>query len=284
MSILKKTIDLILYSNFLIALCAASLSYQVYLLDHHYTWSAPYPFFVFFGTLFIYSIHRIIGFTRLERTDPNRRISIIIRFQLHIITYSVIAFIGMLVTSTLVSSVVIELLMFPGLLALLYVSPILKNRKRIRDFPYVKLFLVGLVWTWVCVVIPIKDMNIYMTNQHWLIIVEKCLFIIAITIPFDIRDLHIDQLHQIKTIPVILGPKNSKIVSLILLLLAWICMSFNYLLQDLNFGIWSALSISYFFSMVVVRIINQGSHDYYFSGILDGTILLQFLLILLIAY
>jgi 4-hydroxybenzoate polyprenyltransferase len=279
-SILKQAIDLILYGNFLIALCAASLSYQVYLLDHHFNWYAPYPFFVFFATLFIYSIHRIIGFTKLERTHPNRRISVIIKFQVHILIYSAVAFIGMLITCTQLSFVVVELLIFPGLLALLYVSPVFKNQKRIRDLPYLKLFLIGLVWTWVCVVIPLNDVNIHLSGQHWFIIIEKCLFIIAITLPFDIRDLKIDQVHEIKTIPVLLGPRNSKMISMILLLLAWIFLSGNYLFQNLNFGIWLALSISYLLSMIIVGVINERSHDYYFSGILDGSILLQFLLIL----
>ncbi|MBK8504535.1 MAG: UbiA family prenyltransferase [Saprospiraceae bacterium] len=283
MSILRKTIDLFLYGNFLIALCAASLAYQVFLLDHHFSWYTPYPFFIFFATLFLYSAHRIIGFTKLGRTHPNRRMSVIIEFQLHIIIYAVISFTAMLAICCQLSFKVIENLLFPGLLALLYVLPIFNNQKRIRDLPYVKLFIIGLVWTWVCVVIPLKDENINLSGQHWLIIIEKCLFIIAITIPFDIRDLRIDQLHEIKTIPTILGPKKSIILSITLLLLAWMGMSFNYLLLNLNYGVWLALSISYLFSMVVVGVSKEGSHDYYFSGLLDGSILLQFLLILLIA-
>jgi len=62
----KKTIDLILYSNYWIALCAVAMLWQTLLLLGEPIKIDYLTGVVFFATLFLYAAHRIVGISRLE--------------------------------------------------------------------------------------------------------------------------------------------------------------------------------------------------------------------------
>ena len=56
-------------------------------------------------------------------------------------------------------------------------------------------------------------------------LLERFLFVFAITIPFDIRDMEIDIKEGLKTIPVIMGKKKAMMIANILLVLfTMICL------------------------------------------------------------
>ncbi|MCB0685693.1 MAG: UbiA family prenyltransferase [Saprospiraceae bacterium] len=281
MLLLRKLIDLVLYSNLFIAVCAASLTYQILYIDQDFTWISPYVYLVFFATLFIYSFHRIIGFGKLDRTANNRRINLILKFQNHIVLYGLIGLVGLTISAFQITFNSFLWLAIPGILAIIYVLPIFGRKRRFRDLPFIKVFAIGLVWAWVCVFIPLLHHNHQLHLPHYLLIIEKLFFIIGITLSFDIRDLKLDQSHQIKTIPVYIGVQRRKILALFLLVLAWMLTYLNYQINYLTLNEWIALTLSYLFITVVVWRASENSHDYYFSGLVDGTILLQFILVML---
>ncbi|NND32841.1 MAG: UbiA family prenyltransferase [Saprospiraceae bacterium] len=279
-NLLHKAIDLLLYSHFFIAICAASLTYQVFYIFDKFRWEEPLPIFIFFATLLVYSLHRIIGFTKLDRTIPNRRVSVILKFQNHILIYTGLAFIGMVTMALFLPVNTLILLGIPAILSSIYILPVFGQRRRFRDLDYAKVFVVAMVWVWVCICIPLIQMDVEKVLTTFLLIFEKLFFIIAITVPFDIRDLEIDSSHKIKTIPGSIGVKRSKQLSTLLL----ICSLFLVIILEqhafYSFRYCVALVISYLVTIAVVALINQRSHDYWYSCVLDGMILLQFILLL----
>lgn len=280
MILFRRLVDLILYSNLFIALCAASLVYQTTFVDPSLPTDQNYPYLVFFATIFIYSMHRIIGFGKLERITNNRRINTILKFQKHIVLYGLIGLIGLIISSLFIPFSIILWLSIPTLLAIIYILPVFGNKKRFRDLPFIKIFAIGVVWTWVCVFIPMVYKNAHLNLNQVIFIFEKLLFIISITIPFDIRDLKVDNLHKLKTIPIELGEKKSKKIALAGILICCVLVTLNYLSGFLTWPTWLALTLSYLITASIIYLINERSHDYYFTGLLDGTILLQMILIL----
>src|SRR3546814_16434708 len=53
------------------------------------------------------------------------------------------------------------------------------------------------------------------------------LFVVAITIPFDIRDIYQDRYYGLKTIPVLFGERKAMVLSSLLLVaqMAWVWLS-----------------------------------------------------------
>ena len=118
------------------------------------------------------------------------------------------------------------------------------------------------------ILIESYELNTAILNFGWVF----C-YILAITIPFDIRDLGIDEERK-KTIPQWVGIKNSKIIALLFLLFS--ILIFGFLSSPLQL---MAYIISSFFSGYLIYNSNKNRSDIYFTFLIDGHIIFQFLLI-----
>ena len=169
-------------------------------------------------------------------------------------------------------------LMAPSLLAIAYVLPLFGG-KRLRDFDFVKIFFVALVWAWACSLIPLIELGYKIDGEMLLRFASSFFFIFAITVPFDIRDLDIDDHSRVKTLPSLLGVERSRQLSYLLLAFAIgiDILSFGQgyisLVQLLAHG------LTYFYCIVLIRVLKPGLHDYYYTGLLDGSIILLAILI-----
>jgi 4-hydroxybenzoate polyprenyltransferase len=140
-----------------------------------------------------------------------------------------------------------------------------------------------MVWSWVTVLVPGFEFTTLTSYQVSLLFLEKTLFIIGITIPFDIRDLEVDAHYKIDTLPLGFGLYRSKVFAIVSLCFAWLialmlCTSSLYQLSQVL-----GLLVFYLFAICLVGYSQQHQHDYYFSGLLDGLILLQFITVYLCA-
>jgi len=103
--------------------------------------------------------------------------------------------------------------------------------------------------------------------------VERSLFVFCITLPFDIRDLKVDKHNKVNTLPAKLGLTNT-------LRLAFLLMTFFVLLCYINYSLipFLALLISAVSTYCLIYFSPKFTHDYYFTGLMDGTMIVQFLL------
>jgi len=111
---------------------------------------------------------------------------------------------------------------------------------------------------------------------------ERSLFVFAITIPFDIRDLKVDQHIQVKTIPFLLGIPKSKQLAGFLLLFAFLLAFLLHLLHIYDRPILLALSLSYLSTYFLITYSDKTEQDYFFTGLMDGTMIIQFLLVFIL--
>lgn len=112
--------------------------------------------------------------------------------------------------------------LFPFLLmTLFYVIPLFKignMEVSFRNFPGLKVFSIGVAWAGVTVLFPLYEARIEFTLSVYLEFIQRILILIAIIIPFDIRDVKSDS-RKLKTLPQVLGVYGSKWLGLVLLIL-----------------------------------------------------------------
>lgn len=271
---LRKGVDWLLYSNLWIALNALAQAAQTQYLLSGQIRLGPALGLVFFGTLFLYALHRAIGLQRLSIFADKGRYFAISQFATQIRVFALIGLAGAAVCYLLLPWPMQWRLALPGVLALAYVAPLGPSGKRLRDLHFLKIFLIAGVWAWLTVWLPVAGYG----PTPWRIALERAAFIFAITLPFDIRDLRIDSHTQVKTLPAVLGVRAAIALALALLLLM---LAFVWTNPGYDAGVKTALSLSAIVSGALVLFSGRAQHDYYFTGLMDGMMILQFGLVLL---
>lgn len=105
-----------------------------------------------------------------------------------------------------------------GLLTVLYAVPIVSKKRNLRTVAGLKIYVIALVWSGVTVLLPVIEKGIDMYWDVWVLGIQRFLFIIALMIPFEIRDASFDA-QSLKTLPQVVGIKKAKIIGVIWLLL-----------------------------------------------------------------
>ena len=276
MRLLGKATDLLLYSSLWIGLCAAA---QVWLTIYLLTGNAPdvadpYLWFVLSSTIVLYSIHRLVGISRVGKFNEQGRFAVIVQFRSHILVYGIIAAIAATFCFWHLPHHTMKALILPTIISLGYVLPILTEKKRLRDLPMIKIFLIAATWGALVTVVPIYREVPLDNAAMFAVFMERMLFIFAITLPFDIRDMEIDRISGVRTIVHMIGPQRTR----------WLAMSVMFISAILNVALieWdvypTTLYLPYlvFFgaTLVLIRRSKPGIHDYYYSGLVDGTMIL----------
>ena len=172
----------------------------------------------------------------------------------------------------------------PMLVSLLYVQPFNKIKSSLpdlRSIPGMKVIWVGLIWMWATVLFPVFHHSISLTNPEVIIwSLTQLLFIIGITIPFDIRDLTFDPASY-QTIPQVFGIRGAKIIANALIGLAF--LGWTYLFSQAKINIYSLATqlILIVGTMMVVKKTKQDHPELYFTGLIDGLIIGSGILLIL---
>lgn len=273
-----KLINFLLYSNIYIALCAVAMTAQtLYVFDISIRTSPALLGLVFFSTLVIYALHRLVSLSKVDKSLEVERFNVIGTYKKHIQLYAGIGVLGGGLCFFFLSRSTQYALVIPALLSLGYVIPFMGNKKlRLRDVHFIKIFLIAVVWSYVTVLLPLLEYKIGINTRTIGMLFERILFIFVITLPFDLRDWEIDQKNGVRTIPATIGVKNTLRLAYIILIV-WSLL----ILQIYSFPIALGLLISGASTAIFVLYSPQQKHDYYFTALMDGTMILQYILVLL---
>jgi len=279
-----SVLDFLLFSNVFIAFCAVAQGLVTYYLLKLPPDKSVLAF-LFFSTLVVYNLSMLLSKPAQPQHSPYKRVRWIFSHHRLIISITLIATLCILPTALLYLSFQSKLLMiFVGVLAIGYNVPFLTvNQKKIglRNLPGIKLFLIAFVWSVSCVLLPIVELeNKYgisvSLGETLLLIAKRFLFICAITIPFDIRDLFQDKRHELKTIPVMLGEKKAWIFCQALLgayLLLLVLFT-----KTINLDV-IGITATLFITGWLIFKSNLKKNEYYYFFFLDGTMILQLLIL-----
>lgn len=157
-----------------------------------------------------------------------------------------------------------------GICTLLYAFGVFKvkgQKYSIRYLPGIKIFIIAAVWAGAVVLFPLQT-----TKTTLLYFLEVLLFVVALTLPFDIRDLRFDH-QKIKTIPMVLGLRNTKIVGGVLLIIS----------SGIHLAIFNAFPVFVFICLLVALCLffsTTKQSKYYASFWVESLPILYYLLLL----
>ena len=268
--------NFILYSSLLIGLGALCLVFHTELWMDYGHQLNPYSGFVFSATVLLYSTHRLVGISKSKKFANQGRFLVINTFKKHIVIYTIISFIACCYLFFQLTTKVQLILLAPILIGTAYSLPILPGKKRLRDLHYIKIFLIALVWAHVTVIVPIYYHGESIGLKSGMLALEQVFYFIAITLPFDIRDLEVDKENNVKTIPAQLGLETSKRLSIIFVFISILMVIISATCNFQSFSNAIAMIIFYLGLSLLLGLKYKDFHDYFFSGILDGTMILKF--------
>ncbi|MCT4581697.1 MAG: hypothetical protein N4A35_09795 [Flavobacteriales bacterium] len=263
MLITKRFIEFIVFSNIWIALLAAGLVLNTYLIN-----SLPINFevclLVFLATFSIYNLQRVVKHF-LRKNNFSKRHNWIYNNVKTLALFVVLSSTGsfLLFFSIFSFNDFLYLLPFTLISGLYAVST--PNKRALRDFPFIKIFLIAITWAITTVLIPFLQAGTLISITFYGQFLFVFLFIIAITIPFDIRDLELDD-KSTKTLPQILGVQNAIYLAYVLLLVGLVI---NYLSF---FNIVYPIIIA--ITLILISFSNKKMPELFYSGILDGVMIL----------
>ncbi len=228
---------------------------------------------IFWSTLLIYSINSSVKFNFLNADSYKSLLPPTSKKA-----KSVILIFGIsLVHTPFINLESIFFLLHLGLISTLYNVP--EKTKSSFHFPFrsipaLKIFLIAYVWASISSFLPaiIANEQVF-TSQILLIFLAHLLFIISITLPFDIRDFQIDRKNDLITFPNLIGIIPTKLLAVACLI------SFTLIIHQITHE-WYV----FIFSLLTVALILNSSttkKKYYFTFFLDGTIILYFITIIL---
>tara|TARA_X000000368_G_scaffold345614_1_gene284773 strand:+ start:94 stop:681 length:588 start_codon:yes stop_codon:yes gene_type:complete len=151
------------------------------------------------------------------------------------------------------------LFFFTLLLGLLYCLPLPGFKINFRGFKGLKIHLVALSWVLMTVFLPLTLEGVSLKELSFMYGFQRYLFVIAATLPFEIRDLKLDH-PNLSTWPQRWGVKNTKILGFVLLIL------FLFLEALFNFSYCFEITMMIAIILMVFILISKKEQPKYFSS------------------
>lgn len=278
---IQRAVDTLLFSNVFIALCAVAQGGLTYLLL-----SLPLDGVVLTilgcSTLALYNFSMILGKPPQPEKSRFRRVRWVFKHERSLWGWTGLAVVILLALGLQLHWPAFLLLGAMGAMGLAYNLPVLPIQGKrhwvgLRQITGLKLFYIGLMWAMSNVLLPVARAYYEgVVIDGWQVVqlfVWVFLFVVAITIPFDIRDIYQDRYYGLKTIPVMVGERKALALSAALLVLhaCWIWIS-GYPLH-----VRIALSVTSAICLVMILFPPVKKNEYYYFFLLDGMMALQFL-------
>ncbi|MEX2397333.1 MAG: hypothetical protein WD491_09915, partial [Balneolales bacterium] len=165
--------------------------------------------FIFLGTITGYNFIKYAAIARLQHFSLSNSLRMIQ-------VYSLICFVGLVWVAFKLSAPVLFTAAALGLLNLLYAFPFYNGQFNLRNITGAKIFVIALVWTGVTVWLPVLDGEISFSLDIGIASIQRLMFVIVLTLPFDIRDIHFDT-EQLGTVPQLMGVEKTRNIALLLL-------------------------------------------------------------------
>lgn len=276
-----RIVDAALYSNVFIALCGLGFYWRGMLLNGNKIEFDSISLFVFCATLFTYLFIRLVALRRIRVYQPEHRWNFFLNNYHTLVAVAVVAGIAMLILYFYLPASVQVTFLVPGVISVLYGLPVYRVHGKfvkMRDISLMKILFISFVWAFTGAVLPavVSGINIFSAQSVLLFTADFC-FIFAITLPFDVKDLEIDLLHNVKTIPSLIGADATYGLSIFLLFLSGVFYAIRQPSSELF--LLAPLTVSVILAGMLIYLTKFQNNSRLYFGLIDGTILLQFLLV-----
>ena len=277
---LRDIVNLLIYGGAYIGICAACITAMSLEIIGKENTHFMYTLWIGVCTATLYCGHRVIGLKKMAHIKTSERFNVIRKYEQHIWVYF---YLWICLTAFLFftfGSIRLVIWMMPGgFIALGYVLPLLFGKKRFRDLGWTKILMIGWSWAWLTAFVPIYFLANEPIGMAITVTSARMLFIIAITVPFEVRDIQVDRSVGLMTLPEKFGRKGTDFF-------LWGCCSGIVILSYI--ASYHYFNEAYFVAMVVISICTwlvyrysfRTQDDYFFGGLIDGLMILALLLYL----
>jgi 4-hydroxybenzoate polyprenyltransferase len=282
--LLQPVFDFLLFSNVFMALCAVAQGLVVfYLIGSRplYTICA----LLFVSTVAIYNFSILLTKPKNPEKSENQRVRWFFAHHRLMVTVTIVAILSLSPLFFLISMESRILLIFLAIISFAYSLPLFSlgdQKFGLRNIPGLKQFLITLVWTMSSVLLPVLEaQDMHLTNislrDTTILLAKRFLFIAALTVPFDIRDLFEDRESGLKTVPVAIGEKRAYLFCQILLA-GYIVLLFLYRNNGFNADFF-ALTLTAILAGWLIFKSKWKRNEYYYFFYLDGVLILQYVML-----
>jgi hypothetical protein len=222
MKVLKQIFDFYINSSIHVALAVCALSCLTF-LEFDVLYDQTLLLFIFFATITGYNFVKYFGLAKFHHRRLAKWLKVI----------QVFSFVCFILLAYFAFKLPFKTLIYIGLfgvLTFLYAIPFLPkhlfidDKQNLRSISGLKIYIIALVWTGVTVFLPAVNNGISITTDVLILSLQRFIFVIVLTFPFEIRDLQYDSI-KLSTVPQKIGIKKTKILG-ILLLMAFFFLEF----------------------------------------------------------
>lgn len=240
-----RKIGFFLYaSNLIIAFAGAALTYGIvkrFVLEHAILY-ATINFCLIFA---VYTLQRLVdhaGFTDAEITvwGHSKRIPVLLSSALIVVAIGL----GIPIFSVTIHQ--ITCIAFFSLICLWYTVPLLG--KKLREIPGIKIVVIALTWAYACAYFPMKNEGLVSMHELREFSSLLLVYLIAVILPFDIRDVHVDSHHQ-STLPQLIGIRSTKALGVVLLITFAVLSIHLSFIDERNYLFYSVILLQIFLLM-----------------------------------
>lgn len=271
----KSILDFFLFSNIFISLCAAAMAAETFFLfQSGINWI--YVIFVFSSTMVLYNFPVFTEANFQPEYSPRHR-----WISENRKTLLILSILGSIPVGISVFFFPMKFLLWfipIVIIALAYFFP----QTQLRSITGVKTFIVAFVWTCVTAVFPLLlisgfDLSAFVYDNT-VIFLQNFLFIFPLCVIYNVRDIDADRKAGVKTFPVVYGLKVTIAVCLISLILFSALVILSPSFRDFK----AMLLLSAAVSAALLLFASGKRSDYYYTFWIDGMILLQAGLVILL--
>lgn len=277
MKILQQVFNFSLYSNIFISICASGAAYQTFLVAGET--DGGFVAFVFCSTFVFYNLQRIFLSKNYSEKFSSQRHKWILKNKKSQIVICIIAFIISIPLINFRDIKLIFIFALFSIIATFYFIP----QINLRAIPGLKACYISFLWVFSTVVFPLMLLQKSSTGCADLftsLSFQRLFFILPLCIVFNVRDMEEDKTSGIKTLPLIYGIRITKIICMILLAV----FSVLVIASDYDVQMKTGLLLSVAATAIFILFTSKKRGEYFYSFGLDGMILLQAGLVMLLNY
>jgi len=274
MRIFRHIFDFYINSSIHVALSVYALTW-ITLLEFGISYDESVLYFNFFGTITGYNFVKYFGLARFHHRSLANWLRVIQVFSF--ICFALLCYYAFqLETKTWLYILALGAITFFYAVPFLPRNVFVDSNQNLRQISGFKIYVIGLVWSAVTVLLPIIDNELPITTDVIITVLQRFVLVLILMIPFEIRDLRYDSL-KLSTIPQRIGIKRTKLIGVIMLFVFFLIEFFKDGTNQTNVIVLGLISLITLLFIVFTKE-NQGK--YYSSFWVEGLPILWLVLTL----
>lgn len=286
MKVLRSGVEVFFFGNiYAVVLIAALLQSSSWIYQVSINWEREGSF-ILFATLFLYPFHRIYGVHKIPEVFRSYRHHVALKHRSFLWGICGVGLLGAIYFAQFLSLRQWIWLTPLAVVSMGYVLPLVPSKRgwmRLREVPGGKVFWIAAVVSILTGLFPFLD-NVNPTELGMNTVARFC-FLVAITIPFDIRDYSADKHAGTKTLPVLLGIDRSRKLALFFNVGFTV---FNFIafffLEAYSLPVFLALWMSEILADMGISKSTPAQSEYFFVLAVEGHIIWQAILVVLASW